>query len=75
MAGAHGMLLALLDYLALLGHPLNDAVDRRLLVWFERLDVVAVAQVVHGDPQRVGANENSSVRIDGEAPGVNHCVS
>ncbi|KAK0349306.1 hypothetical protein LTR94_033674, partial [Friedmanniomyces endolithicus] len=69
MAGAHGMLLTLLDHLALLGHPLDDAVDRRLLVWFERLDVVAVPQVGHDDPQRIGAKENNSVRMDGGAPG------
>ena len=75
MAGAHCVLLALLDRLALLGHPLDDAVDRFLFVRLGRLDVVAVVQVGHGGPQRVGAKENSSVRIDGDAPGVNHGVS
>lgn len=72
---AHGVLLALLDHLALLRHALDDAVDRFLLVGLERLDVVAVAQVGHDDPQRIGAKENNSVRMDGGAPGLNHGVS
>ncbi len=75
VAGADGMAFALLDGLAFLRHAFDDAVDRRLLFGFGRLDVVPIAQVGHGDPQRVGVNENSWVRIEGGAPGVNHCVS
>ena len=48
MAGADGMAFALLDHLALLGHALDDAVDRLLLVLLRGFDVVAIAQIGHG---------------------------
>jgi hypothetical protein len=47
MAGANRVPLALLDDLALLRHPPDDAVDRLLLSILKGLDVVAVAQISH----------------------------
>ena len=47
MAGANRVALTLLDDLALLRHPLDDAVDRLLFPILDRLNVVAVAQISH----------------------------
>lgn len=75
MARVHHIPFAILDALALLSHPLDDAVDCRLLVGLGCLDVFALAQTGHGGAHFAGAKEKSCVRIDGGAPGVNHCVS
>ena len=56
VARPHRVMLALLDDVALAGHPLDDAVDRGLLVRIDMLDVGRVAQSIHGSPlSRSGA--------------------
>ena len=56
MTGADRMALALLDGLALLGHPLDDAVDRLLLVGLRLLDIGRVAEICHEWTSRTGVD-------------------
>lgn len=48
MASPNRVVLALFDHLALLRHTFDDAVDRLLLILFERFNVGRVPKIGHG---------------------------
>ena len=68
-------MFTLLDRLALLGHSLDDAVDRLLLVRLWLFDVGAIAKVSHDQGLCDGVKLNSSVGTDDGAFGLNQTVS